>query len=42
MMLVVELLIVNAYGNGMIGQNVSVVSVVVLNANQLEEHPQFV
>ena len=40
MMLVVVLLIVNVYGNGMICQNASVVSVVVLNANQLEEHPK--
>ena len=38
MMLVIVLLIVNANGIGMIGQNACVVSVVVLNANQLEKH----
>ena len=39
-LIVVVLLIVNVYGNGMIGQNPSVVSVVLLNVNQLKERHQ--
>ena len=37
-MLVIVFLIVNVNGNGMIGGNVYVVSVVVVNSNQLEKH----
>ena len=41
-LIVVVLLIVNVYGNGMIGHNPSVVSVVLLNVNQLKErHPGY-
>ena len=39
-LIVIVLLIVNVYGNGMIGHNPSVVSVVMLNVNQLKERHQ--